>query len=299
MAVYKRSYRPYDGSFTPQASRFMVIPRYAFASLFDSRPLLTFFIGCFFPTLLAIALIYITNSPTARAVLSLNNLNTNQTDIFAVNGFFFVKYIICQGFLSFLLTAWVGPGLVSMDLSNDALPLYLSRPFSRLDYLLGKFMVLAIMLSAITWVPGLLLFGLQSSLAGWTWLSQNYWIAGSIVVGAWVWIIVLSLLVLAISAWIRWKIAATALMLAIFFIGPGFGEAMNEILRIHWGKLLNLGYLIGRVWYGLFRVPSTELGDIQRFRDVPLWSAWAVLTGVVLFSLFMLNKKLKAREVVR
>ena len=47
------------------------------------------------------------------------------------------------------------------DLDNNALPLYLVRPFSRVDYILGKFSVLAILLSGVTWVPALLLYGLQ------------------------------------------------------------------------------------------------------------------------------------------
>jgi hypothetical protein len=31
MAVYKKTYRPYEGALTPGWRRFLVIPRYAFA----------------------------------------------------------------------------------------------------------------------------------------------------------------------------------------------------------------------------------------------------------------------------
>ena len=51
---------------------------------------------------------------------------------------------------------------MSPDLRNNGLPLYLSRPFSRTEYVLGKMSVLLILLSAITWVPGLLLFLFQA-----------------------------------------------------------------------------------------------------------------------------------------
>ena len=33
MAVYKKTYRPYDGELTPSWTRFLVIPRYAFEDM--------------------------------------------------------------------------------------------------------------------------------------------------------------------------------------------------------------------------------------------------------------------------
>ena len=296
MAVYKRNYRPYDGAYTPLEWRFLVIPRFALSSLFESRSLLSFYFATFLPALAAAAFIYLVNSQSAQALIGL----TGQTFL-VVNAFAFERYLAVQAFFCFLLTAWVGPGLVSVDFANDALPLFLSRPFTRTDYLLGKFTVIAGLLSTITWVPALLLFGLQSSLAGWTWFAQNYWIAGSILLGCLVWITVLTMLVLAVSAWVRWKVAATALMVVIFFVVPGFGEAFNEVLRTNWGRLLNLGYLIQQVWNNLFRIgPQVRSNNLApRFVDVPVWSAWLVLSLVVLVSLWALNRKLKAREVVR
>lgn len=47
MAVYKRTYRGYAGEMTPAWSRFLVIPRYAYRSLFQSKMLVAFFVLCF------------------------------------------------------------------------------------------------------------------------------------------------------------------------------------------------------------------------------------------------------------
>ena len=85
-------------------------------------------------------------------------------------------------------------------MTNNALPLYLCRPFTRAEYVLGKMSVLLILLSLITWVPILLVFLFQSYLAGWSWFAQNLRIAGAIFVGSWVWILLLALLSLAISS---------------------------------------------------------------------------------------------------
>ena len=69
------------------------------------------------------------------------------------------------GFAVFL-AALAGPGLIAPDLANNALPLYFSRPLTRWTYALARLTVLMGMLSIVTWIPGLILFGLQVGLAG-------------------------------------------------------------------------------------------------------------------------------------
>ena len=45
MAVYKKTYRPYEGGLTSSWSRFLVIPRYAFEDLRRSKFLTIFFLA--------------------------------------------------------------------------------------------------------------------------------------------------------------------------------------------------------------------------------------------------------------
>ena len=47
MAVYKKTYRPYDGELTGSVNRLLVIPRYAFEDLNRSRFLTIFFLASF------------------------------------------------------------------------------------------------------------------------------------------------------------------------------------------------------------------------------------------------------------
>ena len=68
----------------------------------------------------------------------------------------------------------MGPGLISPDLSHNALPLYLARPFSRTEYVLGKMSVLMGLMSLMTWIPGVLLFVLQGYLEGWQWAPRGF-----------------------------------------------------------------------------------------------------------------------------
>jgi hypothetical protein len=157
--------------------------------------------------------------------------------------------------------------------------------------------VIAALLSAITWVPGLILIGLQADLAGWAWFSKYYWLIGSMLLGAWLWIGLLSLMSLAISAWVKWRIVASGMMLGIFFALAGFGQALDEILRSHWGKLFNLGYLISVAWLDLFRMEQLSVRNPHG--ELPAVAAWIAILCVAALSLLLLNRKLKAREVVR
>ena len=297
MAVHKRAYRPYEGPLTSERWRFLVLPRYGLLELFESRLLTVFCVLCFVPILVAAAAIYMAYSPAARALLEISSAS----DFVRKPDFFFATLAI-QGAFAFLLTAWVAPVLVSPDLVNGALPLYLSRPLSRAEYVLGKATVLLILLSAITWVPGLLLFALEAGLAE-GWGTANLRIAAAVFVGSWVWILVLTLLGLAISSWIRWRVVASGALAGVFFMGAAFGEMWREVLHGPWGRVANLYYLVGLVWRSLFGMftpysMAEEMFNERSGRDLPTWAAWAGLSAAVALSVWLLERRLRAREVV-
>jgi ABC-2 type transport system permease protein len=295
MAVYKRNYKPYNGELTAQWSRFLILPRYSLAKIFDSKIFTGFIVACLIPFLVAATLIYLSHNPIARTLLGMRGNN-----LMAIDNRFFFYLLKFQGSLAFLIAAWIGPGLVSPDLTNNALPLYLCRPFSRVEYVIGKLAVLFYLLSMVTWIPDLLLFALQAELEGSGWWSANLWIAGAIVIGSLLWISVQSLLALALSAWVKWRIAASGLMFAIFFVAAGFGETFNVVLRSYWGHTINLAYMINVVLAHLFGVPlSVNVGRRMFVDPLPLGTAWAVLIGVCVFCVLLLNRRLRAREVVR
>jgi ABC-2 type transport system permease protein len=297
VAVHKRAYRPYDGPLTPERGRFAVLSRYSFMELFESRVLLAYFVLCFLPFLIELAFVYVSNSPPARALLGIGG------PLLTVKKEFFLASLAFQSTLAFLLTAWVAPVLVSPDLVNGALPLYLSRPFSRAEYVAGKALVLVALLSAITWVPILTLFAVQAGLAGPTWLWENFRVSWATLLGSAILIAVLTLLGLALSACIRWRLVASAAMIATFFVGTAFGEMWREVLRNPWGRLANLTYLVGIVWRDLFglatrRTVARDMLDERRMRDLPTWAAWVALMAVCALSLWLLDRRLRAREVV-
>ncbi|HKF19969.1 MAG TPA: ABC transporter permease subunit [Candidatus Angelobacter sp.] len=291
MAVYKRTYKAYRGPLTPAWSRFTVLSRYGFSTLFESRFFTAFVVLCMVPFLVCTVFIYFVHSATAQAILNLRFGNN------IVNSGWFLGFLGVEAWLGFIVAAWAGPGMVSKDFANQSVQLYLSRPLSRAEYLLGKVSVLGSLLSGTTWIPALILFGLQAELEGHGWGWNNLWLAGAIVVAGLLWIALISLLSMALSVWVKWRIAATALMIGTFFLLPGFGAVVSAVMRTRWGNLLNFPYLITLVWAHLFRLSPRHIHVVGD--HVPLWAAWAVLLAVCGFCIWILNRKLKAREAVR
>ena len=285
MAVYRRSYKPYFGALTTEWSRFLVLFRYSRRNLFRSRFLTGFFVLCYFWPIVCLVMIYLAHSASFLAKLGLPG------ELISIDNMFFFRFMGVQGALAFLMTAFAGPGLISPDLANGALPLYFCRPFSRAEYVLGKSSVLGILLSQITWIPGLILFIIQSSFAGASWTWDNLWIAGSLILGSLIWIAILSLLAMALSAWVKWRVVAGALLLAVMFFGAGFAQAINAVMRTSSGHYFDLAYLVSAVWTRLFNV------DTEQAITAP--QAWIAILVYCSISLWLLMKKVRAYEVVR
>lgn len=285
MAVYRRNYRPYSGSQTPEWSRFLVLFRYSRRNLFRSKVQTGFFVLCFFYPIVCLVMIYLAHSAGFLAKLGV------PSELISIDNMFFFRYMSVQGVLAFLMTAFAGPGLISPDLANGALPLYFCRPFSRAEYVLGKSSVLGILLSQITWIPGLILFTIQASFAGASWTRNNLWIAGSIVVASLTWIAILSMLAMALSAWVKWRIVAGASLLALMFFGAGFAQAINAVMHTDSGHFVDVGYLMAAVWIGLFKVDAEK--------SITAFPALIALLVYCSICLWLLMRKVRAYEVIR
>lgn len=287
MAVYERTYKRYTGPLTPQRNRFLVLPRYAMKDVFRSRIFTAFYVLCFVPPLFFCGWIYLVNNSDFLAIFP--DAKRFFDENFQIGGGFFQIFMNAQAWLAFVVALFVGPGLVSRDLANNGLPLYLSRPFSRTEYVLGKMTVLAILLSAITWMAGSFLFLLQSNFEGWGWAMEHIRLAIGVFVGSWLWILSVSLLALALSAWVKWRPVAAFMMLATVLAGISFSGLAYALFRKEWLFLFNLPMALNSLWVWFFDLRSTDLSPAV---------ASISLIGLALASLFLLHRKIRAYEVV-
>jgi ABC-type transport system involved in multi-copper enzyme maturation permease subunit len=289
MSVYKHIYRAYDGRLTSAPARVLVLARYGFAEAWSSKITVALFTLCLLPPIVFLFLVYVADNPIARALFTHGPLG------FEINAKFFLILLEVQCWFALALASWIAPRFITCDLADHALPILLSHPISRFGYVLGKFIALFASLSVVTWAPCLLLFVYQSYSSPLPWAAANLRIAGGLLTGALIWIAFLSILGLALSSWVKWRVMATGAIIAAVFVPAGVGGIVTGVLRTKWGFLLNIPVMLPALWHRLIGAPeSTGAGS-----SLPTGTIAAMLILACLICAAMLNRRIRAREVVR
>jgi ABC-type transport system involved in multi-copper enzyme maturation permease subunit len=289
LSVYKHDYRAYTGRVTPLWSRVLVLARYAFQEAWSSKITIGLFVLSMLPVIVFLVGIYLANNPLARALI------IKGSPALTINAGFFLKMLNTQCWLALVLNAWIAPRLVTFDLADNALPILLSHPISRIGYVAGKFIALFTSLSLVTWIPCLMLFGYQAYSAPQGWTTANLQIASGLLIGSLIWITLLSMLGLALSSWVKWRVVATGIIFAAVFVPAGVGGIVTGILRTKWGFLLNLPMMMAQLWQRLLGAPEFQM----RMGTLPSGAIVSTLCLVCLVCVAMLNARIRAREVVR
>lgn len=290
MSVYKHNYSAYAGEVTPLWTRVLVLARYGLAEIWSSKITVGLFTLSLMPFIVFLFGIYLANNPIARALIMKANAQG-----FAIDAGFFLKILEIQSWAALVLTSWIAPRLITFDLADNALPILLSHPISRFGYVLGKFIALFSTLSLVTWIPSLMLFVYQSYSSPKSWVLENLPIGAGLLVGAAIWIVFLSILGLALSSWVRWRVVATGIIFAAVFVPAGVGGIVSAILRTKWGLLLNLPVMMTELWQRLLGAPD----PMRPGQYLPTASIAAMLLLVCFICVGMLNTRIRAREVVR
>jgi ABC-2 type transport system permease protein len=285
MAVYRRGYQRYQGPLSARWTRMFVLPRFAWQRLMQQRLVVIIFMAAMFWPLGCVGFVYL-----AHHAELLQGFGGNVSHLLKVDAQFFVVFMNAQSLFSIILAAFAGPSLIAPDLANGALPLYFSRPLSRPEYVVSRMLVLVGVLSPVTWIPGLLLFLMQWSLAGWTWFTENWKLGAGIFFGFLLWIVLVSLVAMASSAYVKWRIVAGALVLAVFFVLAGAAEITNAVLRVEWAAVANPARAMNQIWRSMLGAEPAP--GPEAFECVIAM----VVMGV--FLLVILQRKLRPVEVV-
>jgi hypothetical protein len=124
----------------------------------------------------------------------------------------------------------------------------------------------------------------------------------------------LSLLSLAVSAIVKWRVVASGALLAMFFVPSAFGEIVNQLFLTRVGHLVSLWATVNNAWLGLFGIFVRQTGAVRgrvtnpvydnQYMDIallepPLWASWLVIAAVCLLCVWLLSRKVRAYEVVK
>ncbi len=261
--------------------RFWPITREALRLILAKRAFLGLMALAWLPFVIRVVQIYVvTRFPEAGRVLP-------------VDGRLFGEFLNQQIILLLLLTIFGGAGLVANDLRTGAILVYLSRPLTRRDYVLGKLGVLLALNLQATLAPGLLLYGVALAFAPEQFAKLDLaWIGPAVVAHSLLLSLWLSLLALAVSA-----LSRSARVAGLGFVGLVLGlEIVRGVLRnmldAREATLLSLQADLRLIGNALFGIGS---------RNADVHWAWAalVLAAVGVGSLLVLRARVRAVEIVR
>ncbi|HXT49536.1 MAG TPA: hypothetical protein VN811_00760 [Thermoanaerobaculia bacterium] len=289
MAVHSHVFHPYAGARTSPRNRWMVVARYALAEALALKKTIALLVMAAFPLLGGAVIIYLHHNLEAITILP-REMVQGLMNAFPINASFFFQLLTVQGYFAFFLTASIGARVLVNDLRDNALPLYLSRPLTRVEYVVGKAAAIAFLTSLVTWVPSLLLFGFQGSLDR-AWFAGNWWIAPAIFLAAWTAIPLFALVCLAVAAVLRRRAASEAAFVALFIVVPLVAKIVDQFLHADWWIRFFVPAIFESLWTPLFR--------LQQSNGLSAAGAAVSLSVALVLAATVLLRRVRAWEVIR
>lgn len=296
MAIFQKAYQGYSGPLSSNIDRTLVIYRYAMADVFKSRAFVGFLFVCLLFPLSLICALYLYHN-----LELLVQMEVVLSELAEINGSLVAVVMqMPQNFLLFFLVLAIGPTMISPDLRNNAMPLILSRSITKANYIGGKMLVLIVLGSLISWVPGLLLFFVQSFLADDGWMLANWHIPFASFITSLVWIISLTLLAFAISAFVKWKAVARIFFFGVIMITSILAQVIQQTFGGIGGALIDLNSALQLVMISTYSADSALIAfssDVP-VPDLPVSVALLQFFVYSVVCLFLLNRRIRAFQVV-
>jgi ABC-type transport system involved in multi-copper enzyme maturation permease subunit len=280
MPLYDVSYQRFEGGRRNRLSRSWALGRTQLFSLLRQRRFLLLMAVSWIPAIIRGGQIYVARQfPEAMR-------------------FFEVTPSLWREFLSqqvslllvILVALYAGSGTIASDLRSGAILVYLSKPISRMGYILGKGLPVFLALLGITLVPGLTLLLLQVLMADdLSLLREAPWLPGSILAYS-IWMSAyFSLIVLAVSSLSRsTRLAAAGFVLLA--LGSHFLYGMAT--RITAGDAPPYLSVLGAA----VDVSNLFFGEMST-RSVSALGSFAMMALLMVGSVLVINYRLQSTEV--
>ena len=279
MPIHDQSYRRYRGAREDVRSAWTVIALTGIKGLLRKRVFLGMLFFSLLPFIIRCVQLYLAaNYPQFSSLV-------------APSPKMFRGFLENQGFFVFVMTVYVGAGLIANDRLANALQIYLSKPLTRADYIAGKMAILITFLLLITWVPGMLLLVLQVVFSGsFQFVRENIFLIPAITLGSLVMVMAASFSMLALSS-----LSKSSRYVAILYAGIMiFTNAVYGVLRLVTGNTtvswVSFTASLEQVNDAIFRLP-------KRY-DTPVAVSFIVLVALIVVSISVLERRVRGVEVV-
>ena len=278
MPIHDQSYRHYSGSKAPPGRSWTVIAWAGIKNMVRKRTFLGLLIFAWFPFIVRAVQLYI-------------SANFAQAALFAPTAETFRQFLEQQDFFVFVITVYVGAGLIANDRRANALQIYLSKPLMRSEDIAGKLAVLFVFLTTVTLVPALLLLLLQVMFAGsFAFVQKNLFLFPAITVASILQVLLASFTMLALSS-----LSNSARFVGILYVGITFFTtaiygalyAITGSSRVSW---ISITANLSQVVDVIFRLKPRYL--------TPWPVSLVVIVGLIVVSTSILERRVRGVEVV-
>jgi ABC-type transport system involved in multi-copper enzyme maturation permease subunit len=278
MPIHDQSYRRYGGGKTTPGKAWTVIAWAGVRNMIRKRAFLGLLIFAWMPFVVRAVQIYIAS-------------NFPQAAMLAPDAKMFRDFLEQQDFFVFIITIYVGAGLIASDRRANALQIYLSKPLMRTEYIAGKAAILFTFLMLVTWLPGMLLLFLQVMFKGsFDFLRANLFLFPAITAASLLQALLATFTMLALSSLSKsTRYVGILYAGSLFFTAAVFG-AMTAITGSTKLSFLSLGSNLSQVVDVIFRLPP---------RYATPWSvSLIVIIGLIVVSISVLERRVRGVEVV-
>lgn len=278
--IHDQSYRRYAGTKRPLGQSWQVIAGAGIRSFLSRKLFLAVLLMGWTPFIARTVHLYIvTMYPAAGQLLP-------------VDAKYFMQFMEQQGFFIFMVTVFVGSGLIAADRRANALQVYLSKPLLRIEYIAGKLAILVTFLTFVTVVPGLLLLILQVTFAAnLDFMRANPFVIPAVVLAGFARVLVAAFAMLALSSLSKSTRYVAILYAGIIFFTEaifGFLSAITNSTRAAW---ISVSANLEIVTDLMFRQPPRY--------ETPAMVSILVLLGLIVLSVSVLERRVRGVEVVK
>jgi ABC-2 type transport system permease protein len=276
--IHDQGYRRYTGRRVPRGRGWWVIARAGVLERLRERRFLALMLLAWAPFMV-------------RALQVYASTNFGQLSFLAPDANTFREFLDQQSLFLFFITIYAGSGLIASDRRANALQVYLSKPLTRVEYVAGKFLVLAIFLLAASWLPAMALLGLQMIFAASPdFIRDHPWLVPSITLFCAIEVLVSSLAMLALSSLSRSRRFVAVMYAGMIF----FAAAVYEVLRAITGGA-------GWAWLSpesVFDALAAAIFRAPRNPELSLPLAVIATAVFIAASIVILDRRVRAVDVV-
>jgi len=276
MPIHDQGYRRYSGARILRARSWLVIARAGFIERLRERR--------FLALLLVAWLLFV-----VRAVQIYFGTTFVRASFFAPSEETFHGFLTQQRLFVFFITIYAGAGLIASDRQANALQLYLSKPITRHDYIVGKLATLAAFLIAVTWVPAMMLLMLQVLFSGsLEFVSTHPRLVPAITITAALQVALASMMMLALSSLSRSRRFA-AMLYALVTI---FAGTIERVLQTATGAA---GWVLLSPQNTLLVITDALFGIEP---EIPVTIALIAIVTLMAVCVAVLERRVRAVDVV-